>query len=114
MAVATLAALVVGGATLLVVLGVPVWIPFAGAVLVVGLQYLVNPTILEWLIPAHEVPFRGGRYVTDHVIGDMLARRCRDAGLAPVRLGIVDDGTPNAFTFGHSRKDARIYVTRGL
>ena len=31
-----------------------------------------------------------------------------------VRLGIVDDGNPNAFTFGHTPKDARVYLTRGL
>jgi len=31
-----------------------------------------------------------------------------------VKLGIVDDGMPNAFTFGRRRGDARIWLTRGL
>jgi len=31
-----------------------------------------------------------------------------------VKLGIIDDGTPNAFTFGHTRHDARVWVSRGL
>jgi Zn-dependent protease with chaperone function len=31
-----------------------------------------------------------------------------------VTLGIVDDGNPNAFTFGRTPSDARMWVTRGL
>jgi Zn-dependent protease with chaperone function len=43
-----------------------------------------------------------------------VARRCRDAGIPLVKLAIVDDGTPNAFTFGRTPRDARMFVTRGL
>jgi Zn-dependent protease with chaperone function len=31
-----------------------------------------------------------------------------------VKLGIVDDGNPNAFTFGRTPSDARMWITRGL
>src|SRR5438270_200995 len=55
-----------------------------------------------------------GGYATDHPLGRIVAGRCRQAGVPLVKLGIVDDGTPNAFTFGHTRGDARIWVTRGL
>ena len=37
-----------------------------------------------------------------------------DAGIPLVKLGIVDDGNPNAFTFGRTPSDARMWVTRGL
>jgi Zn-dependent protease with chaperone function len=43
-----------------------------------------------------------------------MAARCKQAGVPLVKLGIVDDGNPNAFTFGRTRGDARIWVTRGL
>ena len=39
---------------------------------------------------------------------------CRDAGVPLVKLGFVDDGNPNAFTFGRTPRDARMWVTRGL
>lgn len=44
----------------------------------------------------------------------MLAHQCDLAGVPRVRLRVIDDGTPNAFTFGRTQRDARIYVSRGL
>jgi Zn-dependent protease with chaperone function len=54
------------------------------------------------------------RYLTDHPVGEIVARRCREAGIPLVKLGFVDDGNPNAFTFGRTPRDARMWVTRGL
>src|SRR5439155_3706338 len=84
------------------------------AIAIILLQYAINPRIIQWLIPAGIVPIEGGRYATEHPVGAMVAARCRQAGVPLVKLGIVDDGNPNAFTFGHTRADARIWVTRGL
>jgi heat shock protein HtpX len=39
---------------------------------------------------------------------------CREQNLPPIRLGVIESGTPNAFAFGRVRSDARIVVTRGL
>ena len=78
------------------------------------MQYPVNPWVIQWLVPALPVPHDGQRYLTDHPLGEIVARRCRDAGVPLLRLGIVDDGTPNAFTFGRTPGDARISVSRGL
>jgi Zn-dependent protease with chaperone function len=110
-----LVALLLGVGFLAVVfLDAPVWFPVAFALAIVALQYAINPRIIEWLIPATPVAHADGRYLTEHPVGRLLAERCRQAGVPLVKLGIVDDGTPNAFTFGHSRSDARIWVTRGL
>ena len=53
-------------------------------------------------------------YATEHPLGRIVAERCKQAGVPLVKLGVVDDGNPNAFTFGHTRGDARIWITRGL
>ena len=95
-------------------LGVPAWVPFLISILLVLAQYALAPYVIQWLIPARRVEYPSGRYETDRRLVEIVARRCAEAGLRPVRLGIVDDGTPNAFTFGHTRSNARIYVTRGL
>lgn len=92
----------------------PVWFPAAFALAMVGIQYLFNPWFIQWLVPATRIDHDGERYLTDHRVGDIVAQRCRDARVPLVRLGIVDDGTPNAFTFGRTPKDARIWITRGL
>ncbi|MFN8034348.1 MAG: M48 family metalloprotease [Acidimicrobiia bacterium] len=102
------------GVAAVVFAGAPVWFPAAFAIAMLLVQYVVNPWIVEWLVPAHVIEHDGERYLTDHVVGEIVARRCREAGIPLVRLGIVDDGTPNAFTFGRRRGDARIWLTRGL
>src|SRR5205085_69691 len=79
-------------------LDAPVWFPVAFAIVVLTIQYFVNPFIIQWLVPATVIPHDGQRYATDHPVGELVARRCRDAGIPLVTLGIVDDGTPNAFT----------------
>lgn len=94
--------------------GAPLWFPAALAIALVGLQFAINPWIIEHLVPADVIPNDGVRYLTEHPVGEAVARRCRDAGVPLVTLGIVNDGMPNAFTFGHTPKDARMWVTRGL
>jgi Zn-dependent protease with chaperone function len=94
--------------------GAPLWFPVALAVVVILVQYAVNPFLIEWLVPAVVVGHDGERYSLDHPLCDSVARRCKDAGIPLVKLAIVDDGTPNAFTFGRTPHDARMFVTRGL
>jgi Zn-dependent protease with chaperone function len=105
--------LAVGGAAV-VFAGAPLWFPAVFAIALVLLQFAINPRIIQWLVPASIIEHDGTRYLTDHPLGELVARRCRDAGVPLVKLGIVDDGMPNAFTFGHSPSDARMWITRGL
>lgn len=111
---ALLGMLLVAGGAALVRLGLPVSVPLTIAVLGAVLSWGLSPFLVQWLIPADEIPWTHEGYATDRVLGEIVARRCVDSGLRPVRLGIIDDGSPNAFTFGHSRRNARVYVSRGL
>jgi Zn-dependent protease with chaperone function len=103
------------GAVLLAV-GVPLWVPIASSALVVGIQWAINPWMFEKLVPGQPVGLNdsGDGYAIDHPVGAIIARHCAEAGIGLVRLGIVDDGAPNACTFGHRRGDARLWVTSGL
>jgi Zn-dependent protease with chaperone function len=114
LALGLLGVLLAAAGALLFWWGAPVWVPFVLAVVVVTGQWALGPYLVQWLIPATEVRCVDGRYDTRHALGAIVATRCAEAGVQPVRLGIVEDGTPNAFTFGHTRGNARIYVTRGL
>jgi Zn-dependent protease with chaperone function len=110
-----LTALVIGaGFAVVAFLHAPVWFPFALAIAFMLLSYAINPWIIEWLVPASIVERTESGYRTEHPLGAMVAARCRQAGVPLVKLGIVDDGNPNAFTFGRTRADARMWVTRGL
>src|SRR5439155_17734274 len=92
----------------------PVWFPAVFAIVFMLVQYAVNPLIIQWLVPARVIDHDGERYLTDHAVGELVANRCRQAGVPLVKLGIVDDGNPNAFTFGRTPRDARMWITRGL
>src|SRR5207247_2739005 len=72
-------------------LGLPLWFPAVFAIAVVLLQYAVNPLIIQWLVPATVCEHDGERYLTDHPVGGIVARRCREAGVPLVKLGFVDD-----------------------
>jgi heat shock protein HtpX len=102
------------GVVAVVVAGVPVWVPAAIAIAVVGAQFAFAPALIRWLVPANVIPHDGQRYLTDHPVGELVARRCADAGVPLVRLGIIDDGTPNAFTFGRTPASAHMWLSRGL
>jgi heat shock protein HtpX len=109
-----LAVVLAVGVAAVLFLHFPIWFPAVFAIVVIGVQFAINPWVIERLVPAVPILHNGKRYETDHVVGEIVARRCRDAGIPLVRLGIVDDGNPNAFTFGHTPDDARMYLTRGL
>ncbi|MEL7207445.1 MAG: M48 family metalloprotease [Actinomycetota bacterium] len=112
--VALVALPVIVGIAFVELLDAPIWLPALLAVVFLVLQFVFAPFLIQWLTPARRVVWNGERYETDHPVGELLARRCRQAGIPMARLGIVDDGNPNAFTFGHIPHDARIYVTTGL
>ncbi len=107
-----LALLVIVGTAAVWFLDAPLWFPAVFAIVVLGIQYVVNPWIIQWLVPAEIVADRDGG--ADHPVVALVRRRCADAGIPMVKLGIVQDGTPNAFTFGRTRGDARIWLTAGL
>jgi Zn-dependent protease with chaperone function len=102
------------GVLLVIYTGAPVWFPAVFAIFVIGVQYAINPRIIEWLVPARIIEHDGTGYLTDHPLGSLVAQRCHDSGIPLVRLGIVDDGMPNAFTFGRTPRSARMWITRGL
>jgi heat shock protein HtpX len=87
----------------------PVWWGIIFVLVLIGIQYLLGPWLIEhlyridWDVDA--VP-QTQRTFVEHI--------CREHGLPTLRIGIIESGTPNAFAFGRLRSDARIVVTRGL
>lgn len=91
----------------------PSWALLIGASTAV-LQFLLGPLLMDlslnWFYKMkwtalHELPA--------HLQG-FVRRLCREKSMKIPRFGIIDDGGPNAFTYGHTPNNARIVVTRGL
>ena len=79
-------------------------------VLIVTLQYAISPFIIDaifkisWIRPEEISP----------AFAEYLSALCKKRGIPVPRFGVIEDGNPNAFTYGHTVKNARLVVTRGL
>ena len=78
------------------------------------LQFLFGPWLmdlsLKWFYKMDWVPLH--QLTPD--LERFIRRVCSEKGMKIPRFGIIDDGGPNAFTYGHTPDNARIVVTRGL
>ncbi len=87
-----------------------IWVAVAFALGTLALQYLIGPNIIEWIYKI--------RWIEVEQVSPELARfieeTCASRELPLPRFGVIDDGNPNAFTFGHYPGDARLVVTRGI
>ena len=77
---------------------------------IVLLQFALGPMLIDiifkidWHAPAEIAP----------EFDEFLRGLCKKRRLPIPRLGIIEDGNPNAFTYGHIPSNARLVVTRGL
>jgi Zn-dependent protease with chaperone function len=91
--------------------GADLWWGVVFAVCFIGLQYLVAPYIIQWVLTISwcdegaQLPEANRQFVE---------KLCAERGMKVPRLGIIYSGTPNAFSFGRVRSDARVVVTSGL
>jgi len=59
---------------------------------------------MDWLTP-HQLPRH---------LNSFLTNTCRDNNMEIPRFGLIRDGAPNAFTYGHTPNNARIVITQGI
>src|SRR5262249_28791362 len=88
----------------------PLWLAALFALVIVGAQYAAGPWIIGLIYKI--------RWVEPEAIHPDFARWYREAcALRKIPVppfGILDDGKPNAFPYGHTPADARVVVTSGL
>jgi heat shock protein HtpX len=88
--------------------GASIWLAVAFPIVWVGIQYLIGPWLIELFLDINwsaELPARNREFIE---------KLCVERGLKVPRIGIIQSGTPNAFSFGRVRSDARVVVTSGL
>ena len=91
---------------------IPLFIAFAIVIVVIILQFLLAPWITDltqkWFYKTDFDP-----QLPDYLT-DFIRETCDANGIAYPKMGLIDDGAPNAFTYGRTKKDARIVLTRGI
>jgi len=83
-----------------------------GSLIVLLIQFLISPWLtdlsMKWFYKAKfdaEIP---------EYLKEFINKECEKHNVKYPKIGIIDDGAPNAFTYGRTKKDARIVVTRGI
>jgi Zn-dependent protease with chaperone function/Zn-finger nucleic acid-binding protein len=84
------------------------------AVIAAALEFIVGPFVMDFFlrrafafrwVPPEELP--------EH-LRQFVARVCAERKMRFPRFGILDDGAPQAFTYGHRPGNARIVLSRGI
>jgi len=91
----------------------PAWALGLG-VAVAGLQYALGPWMLDatlsWL---YRLRWVGPEDLPEHLRA-FVADVCGRERMRVPSFGIIDDGAPQAFTYGHVPNDARVVISRGV
>lgn len=82
------------------------------SIVVFVIQFLVAPFFtdlsMRWFYKA-----KFDQQIPEYLVKFLNDSCCKHNMKFP-RIGIIDDGAPNAFTYGRTKNDARIVLTRGL
>ena len=93
-------------------LGGNVLFAIVGSLIVLLIQFLIAP----WLTDLSMRFFYKAKF--DKEIPDYLKSfiedECSKHNVKYPKIGIIDDGAPNAFTYGRTKRDARLVLTRGI
>ncbi len=98
------------GMAALVAVDAPLWIAVIFAVGIILLQYGLGPWILQLI---YKIDWRDPKSV-DPELAEFIQRTCAARKIPEPRFGLIHDGNPNAFTFGHYPGNARLVITTGL
>lgn len=95
-----------------IVAGVSMDIVLLISIIVFVLQFLLAPFFtdlsMKWFYKArfdHPMP---------EYLNKFIAEVCEANGMKFPKIGYINDGAPNAFTYGRTKNDARIVLTRGI
>ena len=83
-----------------------------GSIIVLLIQFLISP----WLTDFSMRFFYKTSWNADipEYLKKFIEEECTKHNVVYPKIGIIDDGGPNAFTYGRTKKDARIVLTRGI
>ena len=83
-----------------------------GSIIFLAIQFLIAPYITDWIMRVlYKANFNMS--MPDYLVA-FINDVCRQHNMKYPKIGYIDDGAPNAFTYGRTKNDARIILTRGI
>ena len=92
--------------------GLPVINAIVLSIIILIIQFLISPFLtdlsMKWFYKA--------RFENDipEYLKNFINQICDKYNMKYPKIGLIDDGAPNAFTYGRTKNDARIVLTRGI
>lgn len=81
-------------------------------IVVLLLQFIISPWLMDlttrWLYKADF-----NKEIPDY-LKKFIESVCENNKIKYPKIGIIDDGAPNCYTYGRTKRDARIIITRGV
>lgn len=104
-----LAALVI---PIVIITGGNVLIAILASILVLIIQFLISPWITDLVMKwFYKADFNAK--LPDY-LQNFLNTECQKYNIINPKIAIIDDGAPNSFTYGRTKKSARLVITRGI
>ncbi len=92
--------------------GISILPALIGGIIVLLIQFLISPWLMDlttkWLYKADF-----NKEMPDY-LKKFIEEVCEKKKIKYPKIGFVDDGSPNCYTYGRTKKSARIIVTRGI
>lgn len=97
---------------LFLILDLPISIGIGISIFVVIIQFLIAPWLtdlsMKWFYKAkfeNNIPDYLKKFINDE---------CEKYNMKYPKIGYIEDGAPNAFTYGRTKNDARVILTKGI
>ncbi len=82
------------------------------SIIILIIQFMISPFLtdlsMKWFYNAKF------NYELPDYLKQFIENVCRENNMKYPRIGYIDDSSPNAFTYGHTKNDARIVLTKGI
>lgn len=92
--------------------GIPVIYGILISIIILIIQFLISPLITDISMKCfYKAKFD---YDMPDYLKNFISEVCKKYNMKYPKMGYIDDGAPNAFTYGHTKNDARVVLTRGL
>lgn len=97
---------------IVVLIGMPVTYGITFSLIILILQFLFAPALNDWVFKAfYKTKFD---YEIPEYLKEFIIESCQKHNMKYPKIGFIDDGSPNAFTYGRTKNDARVVITRGI
>jgi len=93
---------------------IPASFAFGVGIVLAALQFIFGPFLMDLSLKfLYKMSWVSPEDLPQH-LRTFISKICQDEGINFPRVGIILDGAPNAFTYGHHPNNARVVITRGL